>query len=81
MRELDRCRWPLAPSDAGWEPVLQLQSFGALILNQPAAAPLARTVDMATCPGTVYLRADDGASIEHDYRVIRELERTVLYRG
>ncbi|MFE7558240.1 saccharopine dehydrogenase C-terminal domain-containing protein [Kitasatospora sp. NPDC057500] len=33
----------------------------------------------ATCPGTVYLNADDPADLEADYRALREMELSGLY--
>jgi biotin carboxylase len=67
------------PSEEGWEQVKQLSSFAALVVNQPAGTPLTRTVDMATCPGTVYLRTDDLSMLEEDYQKLREMELNGLY--
>lgn len=67
------------PSEQRWEQVRQLASFAALVVNHPPGASLARTVDMATCPGTVYLSADDLWVVEEDYRKLREMELNGLY--
>lgn len=67
------------PPDEGWSQVRELSSFAALVPNHPPHTPLTRTVDMATCPGTVYLSTDDAAALEADYDTLRELEATGLY--
>ena len=67
------------PSEEGWVPVKQLMSFAALVVNHPAGTPLMRTVDMATCPGTVYLNTDALSVLEEDYRELREMELNRLY--
>ncbi|MDT0268503.1 ATP-grasp domain-containing protein [Streptomyces sp. DSM 44915] len=67
------------PADAGWQPVRELPSFAELVLNAPAGSRLTRTVDMATCPGTVYLSHDDPAVLAADHRALREWEVTWLY--
>lgn len=67
------------PSEESWEQVKQLTSFAALVVNHPAGTPLTRTVDMATCPGTVYFTTDDLPVLEEDYRKLREMELNGLY--
>ncbi len=67
------------PAEDGWEQITQLTSFAGIVVNLPAGSSLSRTVDIATCPGTVYLNADDLAVVESDYRTLRELERSGLY--
>ncbi len=67
------------PTEGDWNPIKRLPSFVGMIANFPAGRPLSRTVDMATCPGTVYLCADDLERVESDYRVLRELELNGLY--
>ncbi|MFF7457932.1 ATP-grasp domain-containing protein [Kitasatospora sp. NPDC008115] len=67
------------PTREGWAPVRELGSFASMTVNRPGGSPLSRTVDMATCPGTVYLNADDPADLEADYRALREMELSGLY--
>lgn len=67
------------PSQDGWEQVRQLSSFAGLVVNHPTGTPLTRTVDMATCPGTVYLNTDDLPVLEQDYQKLREMELNGLY--
>ncbi len=69
----------LVPAHRGWEPVRELGSFAAMVINHPPDTPLTRTVDMATCPGTVYLAANDLVALEEDYRTLRTLELNGLY--
>jgi hypothetical protein len=69
----------VVPPAEGWEPVRALPSFASLVLSLPEGTPLSRTVDIATCPGTVYLSGDNAEALEADYARIRELEETVLY--
>ncbi|MCA1706299.1 MAG: ATP-grasp domain-containing protein [Actinobacteria bacterium] len=68
------------PSEDGWDPVKDLQSFAGMVSALPPKSRLSRTLDMATCPGTVYLSSDDLALLDFDYRRLREVERNVLYR-
>jgi biotin carboxylase len=68
-----------APADDDWGQIEQLRSFAGRVVNLPAGSPLARTIDMATCPGTVYLSIDDLVTLEADYRTLRELELNGLY--
>ena len=67
------------PAEPGWAPVRALDSFLELIVTQPAGARIARTVDLASSPGYLYLSADDPTQIERDYARLRELERAGLY--
>jgi biotin carboxylase len=67
------------PSGDGWAPVIGLPSFAGLVLALPEGTPLSRTVDMATCPGTVYLSAEDPGMVAADHVRLRELEETGLY--
>ena len=67
------------PDDSGWEPVRQLASFAGLVVNLPAGSPLSRTIDMATCPGTVYLAAEDPRVLHRDHEALRALETAGLY--
>jgi len=67
------------PAEDGWDQIKQLTSFAGMVVNLPAGSPLCRTVDMATCPGSVYLNTDDLATLESDYRTLRELELNGLY--
>ncbi|MEU5400865.1 ATP-grasp domain-containing protein [Streptomyces sp. NPDC005963] len=69
------------PDDDGWDQIRGLPSFEHLVVNHPAGSSLSRTVDMATCPGTVYLTATDPAMLESDYGRLRELELDGLYGG
>ncbi|MER5772195.1 ATP-grasp domain-containing protein [Streptomyces sp. NPDC001985] len=69
------------PGDEGWDRIRRLPSFAHLVVNHPAGSALSRTVDMATCPGTVYLTTADQAVLEADYRALRELELDGLYDG
>jgi biotin carboxylase len=69
------------PSEAGWDAVRALGSFAGLALNLRPGDPAPRTVDLATCPGAVYLCSDDPAVIEADTRRLRALERSGLYAG
>ncbi|MER7763543.1 ATP-grasp domain-containing protein [Streptomyces sp. NPDC097619] len=69
------------PGEEGWAAVRALPSFAHLVTALPAGSPLGRTIDMATCPGTVYLTADDAATVEEDYRALRALEEDGLYAG
>jgi biotin carboxylase len=67
------------PDENGWEAIRRLPSFAHMVVNLPAGSGLSRTIDMATCPGTVYLTADDAASVEADYRALRALELDGIY--
>ncbi|WP_233580685.1 ATP-grasp domain-containing protein [Streptomyces triticirhizae] len=69
------------PQPAGWRPVRALPSFAELVVNAPAGGALSRTVDMATCPGTVYLSHDDPEVLDSDHRALRQLELAGLYAG
>ncbi|MGW7518207.1 ATP-grasp domain-containing protein [Streptomyces sp. NPDC054796] len=69
------------PSGARWDPVRALPSFAALVPNLPEGGPAPRTVDLATCPGAVYLSSHDAAQVEADCARLRELERDGLYDG
>ncbi|MFE5855349.1 ATP-grasp domain-containing protein [Streptomyces sp. NPDC056500] len=69
------------PDDDGWDQIRRLPSFEHLVVNHPAGSSLSRTVDMATCPGTVYLTTTDPAVLESDYGRLRELELDGLYDG
>ncbi len=71
----------VVPVGAGWDPVRALGSFAGLALNLRPGGPAPRTVDLATCPGAVYLCSDDPAAIEADTRRLRALERSGLYAG
>ncbi|MCX5143873.1 ATP-grasp domain-containing protein [Streptomyces sp. NBC_00338] len=67
------------PAEDGWAAVRALPSFASMTVNLPPHSPVTRTVDMATCPGTVYLTSGDPAALEDDYRTLRALERDGLY--
>ncbi|WP_037908649.1 ATP-grasp domain-containing protein [Actinacidiphila yeochonensis] len=67
------------PDESGWQPVRELASFAGLVVNHPAGSPLSRTIDMATCPGTVYLAADDPQLLRRDYETLRGFETAGLY--
>ncbi|MFS8096765.1 ATP-grasp domain-containing protein [Lentzea alba] len=69
------------PDEDGWQQVRDLPSFGALVVNLPAGTRFSRTIDMATCPGTVYLTHDEPAVLEADYQALRALEEAGLYHG
>ncbi|GGY97213.1 ATP-grasp domain-containing protein [Streptomyces poonensis] len=69
------------PAEDGWGEIEALPSFAHRVMNAPAGSRLSRTIDMATCPGTAYLVADDPASLEADYRTLRDLELDGLYDG
>ncbi|GAA1866779.1 EamA family transporter [Myceligenerans crystallogenes] len=78
-----RCVNLISPADgivpADWHPVERLASFAGMAVSLRAGSTLERTVDMATCPGTVYLNSDEVGSLESDYRELRDLELTGLY--
>ncbi|MFF3906409.1 ATP-grasp domain-containing protein [Streptomyces sp. NPDC001848] len=59
--------------------VRALGSFVDLVLTLPEGAPLPRTVDLFTSPGYLYLASADAATVEADYRRLRDLERNGLY--
>lgn len=67
------------PSADRWEQVKELSSFASLLENHPAGTRLTRTVDMATCPGTVYFSTDDPSLLDDDYRRLRDMELHGLY--
>lgn len=67
------------PGEEGWDAIRALQSFAGMTVNLPARSALTRTVDMATCPGTVYLTSADPAALENDYSTLRALELDGLY--
>jgi biotin carboxylase len=69
------------PGEDGWDVIRQLPSFAHMTVNLAVGSRLSRTIDMATCPGTVYLTADDAATVEADYRALRALELDGLYDG
>ncbi|WP_218006576.1 hypothetical protein [Streptomyces prunicolor] len=71
----------VVPSGAGWDTVRSLASFAGLVMNLPEGGPAPQTVDLATCPGAVYLASDDPAVIEADTLRLRALERSGLYAG
>jgi biotin carboxylase len=77
ISETDAC----VPPAAKWAPVRALGSFAGLVLSLPEGSLMSRTIDLATCPGAVYLASDDPAIIEADTGRLRELERTGLYTG
>lgn len=66
-------------TEEAWAQVRALRSYVGLVLNLPAGSPAPRTVDLATCPGYLYLSSADAGQIEADYAQFRELERTGLY--
>jgi biotin carboxylase len=68
------------PPDAAWAPVRSLITFDSMVLNLPEGAPVSRTIDMATCPGYLYLCSQDPDQIEADYRRLRQMEIEGLYR-
>jgi hypothetical protein len=80
-----RCVNLISPSDGtvppedAWNPIKRLHSFAGMVANIPAGHPLPRTIDMATCPGTVYLSSDNLEIVESDYQTLRELELNGLY--
>ncbi|MFR9728889.1 ATP-grasp domain-containing protein [Saccharopolyspora sp. MS10] len=63
------------PGPGDWAAVEALPSFAGAVLTAPGGTPLSRTVDMATCPGTVYLAAPDESALDADRVRLRELER------
>jgi drug/metabolite transporter (DMT)-like permease len=67
------------PAESGWDEVEQLPSFARKVINLPAGSPLSRTIDMATCPGTVYLMTDHLTTLEADYHRLRAIEENGLY--
>jgi hypothetical protein len=67
-------------AERDWNEVRGLRSFADLVLNFPPETPLQRTVDLATCPGFVYLSHEDISAIQADYNRLRGLEATGLYR-
>lgn len=67
------------PEAAAWEPIRALASFDSMMLNLPAHTPLSQTLDLATCPGYVYLSSGDPEQIEADHQRLRELEANGLY--
>ncbi|HEY2577319.1 MAG TPA: ATP-grasp domain-containing protein [Streptosporangiaceae bacterium] len=71
----------VVPPAGGWAAVRALGSFAGLLLSLPEGSPVPRTIDLATCPGAVYLTSDDPAIIEADTERLRELDRTGLYTG
>lgn len=71
----------VVPPAGRWAAVRALGSFAGLLLSLPEGSPVPRTIDLATCPGAVYLTSDDPAIIETDTEHLRELERTGLYTG
>ncbi|GAA1407424.1 ATP-grasp domain-containing protein [Kitasatospora putterlickiae] len=67
------------------EPLAELRGLptylcGSVDRLEPGA-PVRRTVDLFTSPGHLYLVGAGRDGIERDYRLVRELERTGLYRG
>ncbi|MDT4892794.1 MAG: hypothetical protein QOE97_1829 [Pseudonocardiales bacterium] len=81
-----RCVNLISPGDGAipfadrWQPIRDLPSFAGLVVNHPEGVPVSRTVDMATCPGTVYLNTADPSELESDYLALRDIERNGLYR-
>lgn len=69
----------VVPAAEKWSAVRELSSFAGLVLGLPEGSPVPRTIDLATCPGAVYLTSDDPAVIEADTRRLRALERGGLY--
>jgi biotin carboxylase len=68
------------PSESALEPVRALPSFAEMKLTMPAGEHVGATVDLATSPGYVYLISGNQDQLDADYRRLRELEETVLYR-
>jgi biotin carboxylase len=67
------------PPPGRWEPIRRLGSFADLVLSSPEGSRLSRTVDLATCPGFLYLASEDAALIHEDYQRLRQLETSGLY--
>lgn len=67
------------PAERAWEPVRALPSFDSMVLNVPVDTPLAQTIDMATCPGTLYLCSSDPEQVRADYERLRRMELDGLY--
>jgi len=75
---ISRCQGRM-PTAERWNPVRTLSSFAGLALSLPEGSPVSRTVDLATCPGSLYLSSDDFAQVEADYARLRHLEDLGLY--
>ncbi|GGV17763.1 ATP-grasp domain-containing protein [Kitasatospora herbaricolor] len=69
----------VVPSEEAWAEVRALPSFLDMVLTIPPGKPVARTVDLATVPGYLYLSSDDAGQVEADYRRLRQLEADGLY--
>jgi biotin carboxylase len=54
--------------------VRTLSSFFSLTSTLTPGAPVARTVDLFTSPGVVYLVHDSAAQVASDYRLLRQFE-------
>ncbi|GIJ28772.1 ATP-grasp domain-containing protein [Micromonospora qiuiae] len=66
------------PPDFG--PIRRLPSFAGLDTTLDAVPALQPTVNLATCPGNLYLVAADRDRIEEDYAALRDLEKALYGR-
>jgi biotin carboxylase len=65
-----------------WQAAIEnLPTAVAVASPLKAGMRVARTVDLITSPGFVYLASDDPAELENDMRVLRRLEADGLYVG
>ncbi len=68
------------PAGRRWDPVRSLDSFADLVLGLlPEGSRISPTVDLATCPGFLYLSSVDATQVEADYTRFRQLEEAELY--
>ncbi|MGG8407695.1 ATP-grasp domain-containing protein [Streptomyces sp. 12297] len=57
------------------DPIRRLPSFHGMDTTLDAVDVLERTVNLATCPGNLYLVADSRDRLERDYATLRRLEQ------
>lgn len=69
------------PSHEAMAAIRALPSHVFTVMRHAEGQSVARTIDIATQPGFVFLISDDPAQIEADYRKLREIERGYLYDG
>jgi biotin carboxylase len=68
-----------AASDTWREKLRRLETFDGLVSRVSAGGTVARTVDLATSPGFVYLAADSARAVREDYERLRSLEPNGFY--
>lgn len=67
--------------EAAMKQLLEIPGVAGAISIPPPGAPVRRTVDLLSSPGTVYLIADSPEQVDSAYAAVRTLESTGLYQS